>query len=344
MEDAGTGVVPEKHHAPATELVPDRSRDPHATQAARQHIGRASIAAVWLDYAYPSGKVRLSRPAGLHRVLAWPFLFKNYSVRDLAEFLEIYGVPLRLGTYPNGSSDDEKATLMRAVTQIGHDAAGIIPEGMMIDFKEAAKGSHEPFQAMMDWCERSQSKAILGGTLTSQADGKSSTNALGNVHNEVRHDLLISDALQLGGTLTRDLVYPVLALNKPGIDNTRRLPRLVFDVREPEDFKLMAEALPNLVDMGMSIPHSWVQNKLRIPIPKEGEAVLARMQQPVSSPQAEVLAVRSAVSRLAPLSQADLDEFEAAAIELEKHWEQEANSSSEGNDIAIGFGPLMRLR
>ncbi|WP_308197178.1 phage portal protein family protein, partial [Achromobacter xylosoxidans] len=32
---------------------------------------------------------------GLFRVLAWPWLFKNFAVRDLAEFLEIYGLPLR---------------------------------------------------------------------------------------------------------------------------------------------------------------------------------------------------------------------------------------------------------
>ena len=49
---------------------------------------------------------------GLFRVLAWPWLFKNFAVRDLAEFLEIYGLPLRLGTYnPNTSDDKARATL-----------------------------------------------------------------------------------------------------------------------------------------------------------------------------------------------------------------------------------------
>ncbi|SLM64493.1 Mu-like prophage FluMu protein gp29 [Dickeya aquatica] len=47
--------------------------------------------------------------------------------------------------------------------------------------------------SMIEWCERTP-KVILGGTLTSQADGKTSTNALGNVHNEVRHDILVADA------------------------------------------------------------------------------------------------------------------------------------------------------
>ncbi|MBL8499560.1 MAG: DUF935 domain-containing protein, partial [Nitrosomonas sp.] len=210
----------------------------------------------WITHVHKAKSGYLSR-AGLHRVLAWPFLFKNYSVRDLAEFLEIYGLPLRLGTYPSGAGEDEKETLLRAVSAIGHDAAGIIPEGMLIDFKEAAKGASDPYAFMIDWCERKQSMGILGGTLTSQADGKTSTNALGNVHNEVRKDLMISDARQLAGTLTRDLVYPLYVLNVGGIDDIRRCPRLVFDFGEAEDIKMYSEALPPLANAGLKIPVSW---------------------------------------------------------------------------------------
>ncbi|WP_250636824.1 phage portal protein family protein [Pseudomonas aeruginosa] len=35
------------------------------------------------------------------------------------------------------------------------------------------------------------------------------------MHNEVRHDLLASDARQLAATLSRDLLWP-LVLNRPG--------------------------------------------------------------------------------------------------------------------------------
>jgi len=229
----------------------------------------------WISHIHKAKSGYITR-AGLSRVLAWPFLFKNYSVRDLAEFLEIYGLPLRLGTYPSGASDDEKATLLSAVVNIGHAAAGIIPEGMMIDFKESAKGNKDPYEAMMGWCERTQSKAILGGTLTSQADGASSTNALGNVHNEVRHDLMAADARQFGSTLTRDLVYPVLALNRTGITSLRRCPRFVFDTQEPEDMALIADAVPKLVDVGMRIPVEWIHEKLRIPEAEDDDEVLSR--------------------------------------------------------------------
>lgn len=210
---------------------------------------------------------------GLHRILAWPYLFKNFSVRDLAEFLEIYGLPLRVGTYGAGASKDEKLALLRAVSEIGHNAAGIIPEGMKIDFQSAAQGTEEPYDAMIGWCERTQSKVILGGTLTSQADGKSSTNALGNVHNEVRHDLMVSDARQLASTIKRDIIFAICALNF-GMGDRRRMPDFLFDTRSPEDMKLYAESLPKLVGIGMKIPRSWAHEKLAIPEPKEGEEVL----------------------------------------------------------------------
>lgn len=264
----------------------------------------------WVLHTHRAKSGYLSR-GGLHRVLAWPYLFKNYSVRDLAEFLEIYGLPLRLGKYPPGASDQEKLTLLRAVTGIGHNAAGIIPEGMAIEFQEAAKGQHDPFEAMISWCERTQSKAILGGTLTSQADGKSSTNALGNVHNEVRHDLLVSDAIQLATTLTRDLIYPLLAINK-GVSDPRRLPRLVFDTREPEDLALYAEALPKLVGVGFKIPVDYVHDKLRIPAAKDGEEVLAA----VASTPKEPAAARAALKT----GNAD-DEFDVFGDDLASEWE-----------------------
>lgn len=249
---------------------------PHDGNALRLRDGSADGAEPWpfgwVIHRHRAKSGYLSR-AGLHRVLAWPYLFKNYSVRDLAEFLEIYGLPLRVGRYPAGATKEEKATLLRAVAEIGHNAAGIIPDGMLIEFQNAAQGSEEPFQAMMAWCERTQSKAILGGTLTSQADGKSSTNALGNVHNEVRHDLTVSDARQLEGTLTRDLLYPLAVLNFGQLD-PRRLPRIVFDTRQPEDLKLYAESLPGLVGLGVKVPAKWVHDKLAIPQPQDGDEVL----------------------------------------------------------------------
>lgn len=213
--------------------------------------------------------------SGLGRVLVWPYLFKHFSVGDLAEFLDIYGLPLRIGKYPSNASDAEKATLWRAVAGIGHNAAGVIPSAMAIEFQEAAKGSEKPFEAMIKWCEQTQSKAILGSTLTSTAESTGLGSGVAEIHNEVRLDIRDSDCKQLAGTLTRDLIYPLLAINK-GWADFRRCPRLVFDVTEGEDIKTYSDALPKLVGIGMKIPTQWAHETLRIPLPAtDKEEVLA---------------------------------------------------------------------
>ncbi|WP_300657546.1 DUF935 domain-containing protein [Pseudomonas sp.] len=270
----------------------------------------------WIMHQHKAKSGYVAR-GGLYRVLAWPYLFKNYAVRDLAEFLEIYGLPVRLGKYPNGATPDEKATLLRAVVNIGHNAAGIIPEGMAIDFKEAAKGQHDPFDWMVQWAEKSMSKAILGGTLTSQADGKSSTNALGAVHNEVRHDLLKSDAKQVATTLRQYLLYPLLVLNRGGDRDPRRLPRFQFDLVEAEDMATYAEALPNLVNAGMQIPVAWAHDKLRIPLPGKNDAILG-----TATPAAPA----SAATRVVALKgQLDNDPLDDLAEQLAGDWQPVAD-------------------
>lgn len=292
----------------------------------------------WVMHKHRARSGYISR-SGLFRVLAWPFLFKNYAVRDLAEFLEIYGLPLRLGTYHPSATKEDKATLLRAVVGIGHDAAAIIPQGMAIDFKDAAKGEESPFDSMVALMERSMSKAILGGTLTS-SEGSHGSQALGNVHNEVRHDLLKADARQLGSTATTQLIYPILAVNK-GLTDMRRCPRLVFDTQEVEDLSLYAEAVPKLVGVGMRIPTEWAHGKLKIPQAEKGAEVLvapgtsAAPGGAADANPAERARNRTAVAALRNTPTAQADELDALAGEMLGEWEDTLGELVEPLEAAL---------
>ena len=246
-------------------------------------MGEELLPLAWLMHVHPARNGYLARMS-LARVLFWPYLFKNYAVRDLAEFLEIYGLPLRVGRYPTGASEAEKRKLLQAVTAIGHNAAGIIPQGMSLDFEAAAAGTEVPFVAMWDRMDAAESKAILGQTLTA-SEGQHGTQALGNVHNDVRMDIRQADAQLIADTFTRQLIAPLVALNAPGA-NPRRLPRLVLDTGEPEDLAAYAEALPKLAAAGVRIGVKWAAEKLRIPEPAEGEPVLQGAGAPVGAPAA----------------------------------------------------------
>lgn len=221
--------------------------------------------------------------SGLHRMLAWPYLFQNYALGDLAQLLEIYGMPARLGKYPKNATDKEKATLLRAVVAMGKDAAGIIPEGMSIDFLEAAQGSADLYLAMMNWCERSKARVILGGTLTSGTGEGTNTNALGNVHERGQASLIRSDVRQYNSTVRRYMLWPMAALNY-GITDANRAPRFLLDMGETEDFQVLANTLPVFVDMGARIEVDWFHEKSGIPKAAEGAAVLQpRPQQPMTA-------------------------------------------------------------
>ena len=160
---------------------------------------------------------------------------------------------------------------MRALLTLGHNAAGIVPSTMALEFAKAADGDAKAsYEVMIDFCERTQSKVILGATLTSQAGRGSNTNALGTIHNEVRKDLTDSDAKQIASAWSRDVVWP-LALFNGLISDRKRCPRLAFNLQEPEDLANYAQSLPPLVALGLRIPRQWAQEKLGIPEPEDGD-------------------------------------------------------------------------
>lgn len=228
----------------------------------------------WIMHTPSKAKTGYISRLPLFRVLVWPFIYKSYSIGDLAEFLETYGLPIILGKYYQGAQPEEKASLMRAVTALGHDARAIMPKEMDIEInKVTGSGDGAPHLSMVDWAERSQSKAIVGQVLSAEAKATGMGSGVADLQGDVRIDIRNSDARQIASTLTRDLIYPLIAFNLPGINGLRRCPRFVFDTGEAEDLKLYADALPKLAQGGARIPVSWVHEKLRIPEAKEGEAV-----------------------------------------------------------------------
>lgn len=211
--------------------------------------------------------------AALFRVLAWTYAYKAYNVRDMQRFLETYGLPLRLGKYPAGIDRKERDVLLKAVRNIGNDSAGVVPDTMSIDFIEAQKGRVGDFIDAIEYWEAKQSMSILGGTLTSQADGKTSTNALGVVHNEVRREIMLHDARQIEPTLSAQIAKPIALIN--GLFTEDRLPSFTYLTEETADQKNMVEVLAKGVDLGMEIEVDYAHKVLQIPRAGKGAKILS---------------------------------------------------------------------
>ena len=231
----------------------------------------------------PCAKTGEPATRGLFRVLALPYLFKNFATKNWLRFSELYAVPMRV-LFTMESDPVKKAELTYALQNIGQNGVAVFTGGRAnedLQTVNAATGEGQGFEALINWCERSVSKAILGGTLTSQADGKTSTNALGKVHDDVRRQIRDHDARQLADTLTTYLIGAILQVNRLPYTAVWR-----FDTQEPDDLQLYADALPKLAAIGMRIPEAWARDRLKIPEPEGDEPILAPQQQtPAAPPQ-----------------------------------------------------------
>lgn len=220
-------------------------------------------------------KARAGSPtrAGLMRTVAWWFLFKHYGVKDWLAFAELFGVPLRLGKYDPSTGADELAALEQAVRSIGSDGAGVISRDTEIEIIEiASKGGAEVFSNLTAMCNREIVLTVLGQTLTS-SEGEHGTQALGNVHEKIRQDILIADVKAIARTLRRDLTRAFVAFNY-GLDKLGLAPHIRPAILDDDELKVNAETLQILQNLGLEIPENWVRSKFGVPAPTEGERTL----------------------------------------------------------------------
>jgi phage gp29-like protein len=221
---------------------------------------------------FAKAKAGLPVRGGLARAAGWAYLFKNYVLKDWVTFTEIFGQPLRVGKYSSGASEQDKQTLLQAVSRIGTDAAAIIPDAMVIEFAEMHQnGSAEMYQGFCEYLDAQVSKAVLGQTLTTEMPKTGGSRAAAQVHDAVRRDIMSSDARRLAATLSRDLVRPIVDLN---MGPRARYPKIQLGLPEDGDVKAFAEIVAMLADRGLRVSQKAVLDKLGIAEAGAGDAVL----------------------------------------------------------------------
>lgn len=269
VED-GKNVIRDVEYVHPKKLIWDSSTDEMKICTKEYPAGVELPENKFVIHRYKAKSGHASR-AGILRVVAWMYLFKNYDIKDWVSFCEVFGMPLRLGKYDASASEDDKKQLMEAIISLGTDAAGIVPSSTMIEFIESQKTtSIELYENFARFCDEQMSKAILGQTLTSDSGGGSY--AQSKTHNEVRHDLTVADAKALAVTVRRGIIRPLVEFN---FGEDANIPFFGFDCREVEDQKEAVEVLKTLAcDMGLGIPTSYIYKKFNIPKPEEGEEVL----------------------------------------------------------------------
>lgn len=192
---------------------------------------------------------------GIARAAAWAYLFKNFSLKSWVTFTEVYGQPFRVGKYHSSATETDKRKLLRAVANIGSDAAAIIPESMMIEFVKAEQsGSSDLYEKLSNFLDHQVSKAVLGQTTTT--DAISGGHAVSKEHDKVRGDIERADSKQLGATLKDQLFIPMINLN---YGEQKQYPKVRLERKEQEDLNKRAIRDKNIMTLGFKPTKKYIE-------------------------------------------------------------------------------------
>ena len=113
------------------------------------------------------------------------------------------------------------------------------------------------------------SKIVLGQTTTT--DAVSGGHAVSKEHNEVRRDIMRSDAKQLAAVLKRDLIIPMIDLN---FGTQKNYPNIRIGNFDDDDLTALSDTLSKLVPLGLQVSASQVRSKIGLDAPKDENDVL----------------------------------------------------------------------
>lgn len=218
--------------------------------------------------------------AGLLRTCTWYYLFKNFNIKAWVQFAELYGLPLRIGKYDSAASDDDKKALLRALVTIGQDATAIVPKESAIEFVEAAQkaASFDSFERLSDYCDKQNSKAILGHSAGIDA----TAGKLGSEDNagDAIYDLVESDATAFDAAFNDQVIRPLIRFR---FGAQEYYPSFQTIVVPPKD---RSAELDLMNKFSQPIAKQYYYDTVGIPIPAEGDEVVlpAPVQQPFVNP------------------------------------------------------------
>jgi phage gp29-like protein len=254
-----------------------------ATRRAPMLIGDDGLAHPLPPWKFVSAQIKaksgIPLRSGLARPVAWAWMFKNFTIKDWMQFLDVYGIPFRLGKYAPGAGDDDKRELLRSVASISSDAAAIIPNTMDIQFVETKAGSGSSdggiFGGTAKFFDDQISKAVLGQTGTTD----STPGKLGGAqdHTQVREDIERADAKALMACINAQLIRPYVDLNYGPKDQSgkpRNYPWVWIGRPEQKDVALMIDTAVKLVPMGLRVRQDDIRVNVGLTEPQEGDEVL----------------------------------------------------------------------
>ena len=209
---------------------------------------------------------------GLGQKVWWPVWFKKNGIKFWVLFAEKFGSPTAVGKYPAGTSKADQDKLHEAIEAIQQETGITIPEGMLIEYLEAARTSSvDTYETLCNYMDSQISKAILGHTAAADATpGK-----LGSEQQsvDIREDIVKADADALCECLNNGLIRWIVDYN---FGPQEEYPKIWIRTDPEKDLKVLSERDRTLVkDIGVPVGRKYFYDTYNLPEPEMGEELIA---------------------------------------------------------------------
>ena len=193
-------------------------------------------------------------------------IYKRGGFGDYAQWIELFGMPQRIGKY-NTYDPDSRKLLEQAFKTAGSAPYLIVPKESEIETHVVSKGSGTSYDEFRKACNEEMLISILGQTLTT-TQGERGARSLGEVHKDVENSKHDGD-LRFVEHILNEYVRPMLEARGFDLKGGR--------FRFPENSDPMTVSDLATLSKLIEIPATFVHKKYGIPMPKDGEKI-ARAQ------------------------------------------------------------------
>lgn len=236
----GYDMIPRKHVNPVKRMILSRQTD---------IIGES------FDDYKDLVMVGNPRDLGLLSKAALYVIYKRNAMADWAQFVELYGHPLKEGIY-DGWDEEARNKMTEDLYSMGGSAIFVHPKGteIVLHDNQSKSASSELYSAFIQLNNDEMSKLELGNTLTTEVGDKGSQ-ALGTVHQSVEDKIERADRQMVLDVLNYELtdIFTSLGMNTAGGEFS-------FVVPQNKDLSariLIDEKLKNNIKLPMSDEHFY---------------------------------------------------------------------------------------
>lgn len=192
------------------------------------------------------------------------YFIKDWAWKFRAIFMEKWGSPTVVGTFPNGTPEARRQQLEEVLESLQQETTLTIPEDLKIELlRVATTGNITEYERAIADLNKEILVGLLGSFLAVEEGTRTGARAQGQVHLWITKLFIEALVDTVEQDLNRQMIRRLVDLNYPDVD---RYPRLKFEMSRVDELLQELELDTGLQKMGVEIDAAYVAKKYKRPV------------------------------------------------------------------------------